>query len=133
MIDRKKAWKGLAFPGGHLEDGESLRECVEREILEETGVHLKDIQYKGIANFYNPITGSRHIISNYYAEVFDGEVKTECDEGELYWVSIDDLNKITMAEGMSYRIPLFFDKGTKELYVEWNEHLGYTKVKYYDL
>ena len=29
------------FPGGKLEDGESVHECIEREILEELGVRSK--------------------------------------------------------------------------------------------
>ncbi len=30
----------LQFPGGHLEENETLEECLKREILEETGIEL---------------------------------------------------------------------------------------------
>ena len=30
------------FPGGHLESGETFKECLEREVLEETGILLVD-------------------------------------------------------------------------------------------
>ena len=35
---RAKSWKGIAFPGGHAEPGESLLACAVREIYEETAV-----------------------------------------------------------------------------------------------
>lgn len=30
------------FPGGHLEESESLNDCLKREILEETGIEIDD-------------------------------------------------------------------------------------------
>lgn len=30
------------FPGGHLEENEALKECLKREILEETGISIED-------------------------------------------------------------------------------------------
>lgn len=32
----------LQFPGGHLEENETLEECLKREMLEETGIVLTD-------------------------------------------------------------------------------------------
>lgn len=32
----------LQFPGGHLEDDESLNDCLKREIKEETGIEIED-------------------------------------------------------------------------------------------
>lgn len=36
------SYKTYQFPGGHLEDGETLEECILREIKEETGIRIKD-------------------------------------------------------------------------------------------
>lgn len=47
--------KTYQFPGGHLEDGESLEECLLREITEETGMEIKDAKLKPFEKitFYN--------------------------------------------------------------------------------
>jgi len=34
------------FPGGHLEEKETLEECLKREVLEETGIELIDNEIK---------------------------------------------------------------------------------------
>ena len=36
----------LQFPGGHLEDDETLEQCLKREILEETGIEIEDNEIK---------------------------------------------------------------------------------------
>ena len=38
--------KTYQFPGGHLEDGETLEECLLREIEEETGIEIHDAELK---------------------------------------------------------------------------------------
>ena len=32
------------FPGGHLEENESFKDCLKREIMEETGINIEDNQ-----------------------------------------------------------------------------------------
>ena len=133
MINRTKSWKGWAFPGGHLENGESIIDCVKREIYEETGVVMENPIFKGIANVYNTVTLKRHIIYNFSCSEYTGVVKTCCDEGEIKWINMSEIEALPMAEGMEYRIPLFIKDKRQELYIEWNEEQGYTSVNYYEM
>ncbi|MFX3675049.1 MAG: NUDIX domain-containing protein [Paenisporosarcina sp.] len=41
----KNPSRGLEFPGGKVEEGETLEEAVKRETLEETGAMLSDIKW----------------------------------------------------------------------------------------
>lgn len=131
MIDRKKSWRGWAFPGGHLENGESMLECIIREMKEETGLIIEKVCYKGMTNIHNTKRQTRHIISNYVAYAYQGSLKDTCDEGLLKWIEIDNIERLDLAEGMEYRLPLFFSDKTQELYIEWDEENGYTNVRYY--
>ena len=40
------SYKTYQFPGGHLEEGETLEECLLREIKEETGIEICDAKLK---------------------------------------------------------------------------------------
>ena len=39
-----------AFPGGHLEFNESIEACAKREVLEETGIRIKNLLYGPYTN-----------------------------------------------------------------------------------
>lgn len=76
----KDKWIGI---GGHLENGESPEEGIQREVAEETGLRLLQYQYRGIITFvYNQQTEYMHLFTS---NSFEGTL-TDCDEGELAWV-----------------------------------------------
>lgn len=39
-----------SFPGGHLEHGESIIDCAKREVLEETGIKIKNPKLLCVSN-----------------------------------------------------------------------------------
>lgn len=51
-----------ALPGGHLELHESFEECARREVLEETGLELDNLQYMTAVNSPR-IDGTKHYIT----------------------------------------------------------------------
>ena len=51
--------KTYQFPGGHLENGETLKQALLREIKEETGIEFKNILIK-------PFQKITHYCKNYY-------------------------------------------------------------------
>lgn len=130
MINRIKSWPGWAFPGGHLEYGESMMRCATREFQEETGLCVGALRFKGVANIFNTVTKERHIIFNYVAEGFTGTLSAG-GEGRVAWIELDKIPDLPLAEGMEYRLPLFLEEGIRELYIEWDEENYYTKVEYH--
>lgn len=58
----------IAFPGGHLEEGESFRDCAIRETSEELGVDIKNIEVFGIL-------GTNASFNGLLSKTFVGEIK----------------------------------------------------------
>lgn len=120
--DRIKSWKGLSFPGGHVEDGESIVESTIREIKEETGLTISNLELCGIVYWVNDETGERYFVFNYRTEVFRGELLKETDEGKVFWVDKDELPTLNLSDGLKERLPMFLDKKYSEGFGTWNEH-----------
>jgi len=49
VLKNRPAWQkgSFNFPGGHVEANESFEDCAKRELIEETGIELKDIIHCG--------------------------------------------------------------------------------------
>lgn len=65
-----------SVPGGYLEFGETFEECAAREVLEETGVNIKNIrQYWAVNNVFG--SEEKHSITVFMlADLSQGTAKT---------------------------------------------------------
>ena len=83
--------------GGHVEEGESPVDCIRREVLEETGLMLNSVRNRGFITF---VLGdeTEHTFL-FTSDDFEGELNTNCDEGELSWVDIDKVMDLNIWDG----------------------------------
>ena len=88
-------WIGV---GGKLKKGESPEECIQREIIEETGIEIRNLQMHGFVVFPSLYYGEDEGMFVYTADYFHGNIK-DCDEGILQWVKIEDFSKLKMWKG----------------------------------
>ena len=92
--ENKDKWIGV---GGKLEEGESPEDCVVREVREETGLTLRNYQYRGFITFVSNQWGTEYM-HLFTATEYDGEIK-ECDEGTLEWVEKTRIDELNLWEG----------------------------------
>ena len=90
----KDKWIGI---GGKFEGEETPDECLLREAKEETGLILTNWRCRGVVTFLCDTYEGEYMYL-FTADGFEGEL-TECDEGELEWVSRDFLGSLPMWEG----------------------------------
>ena len=65
-------WSGLTFPGGHVEPGETVVASVIREVQEETGLTVSNLQNCGYIQWYNPVKQSQYFVFLFKTCTFSG-------------------------------------------------------------
>ncbi|HJC48730.1 MAG TPA: 8-oxo-dGTP diphosphatase [Candidatus Lachnoclostridium pullistercoris] len=100
-------WIGV---GGHVEGTESPGECLEREVMEETGLKLTSYRFRGIVTFV-PEPGKAEYMCVYTADGFEGELR-ECNEGELKWIPKKEVETLNLWEGDRLFLPLLMKDDT---------------------
>ena len=87
-------WIGV---GGKFEPGETPEACARREALEETGLILDELSYRGIVLFESNEAPAEEM-HLFTSRAFHGEIK-DCDEGVLEWIEKTRLFRLPIWEG----------------------------------
>ncbi len=104
LMVRTRKWSNKwGIPGGKIERGEEAETAVRREVLEETGLELREVRFAMVQDCVDP--GEFHrpahfLLLNYTAEATGDAVRLNDEAEEFCWVGLDealamDLNRPT--------------------------------------
>ena len=119
--DRVKSWKGLSFPGGHIENNESIVDSAIREVKEETGHEVRNLNSCGIIHWLNNKTFDRYLVFLFKTADYSGDFIPECDEGRNLWITIDELRNTPSENQMLKYLPMFLEDNYNEAFGSWND------------
>ena len=126
--ERYKKWSGYAFPGGHIEEGESLAESVIREVYEETGLTIADPKLVAVKDW--PLDdGGRYIVFCYKATEFTGQLRSS-EEGEVSWVEKDQLEQLDLSYDMLPLLEVMEDPDLSEYYYRKRTDDDWEKLRF---
>lgn len=105
--DRKDPdWPGIVFPGGHVEPRESFVDSVIREVKEETGLDIANVQLCGIKQWTAKDDSYRYVVLLYKTNTYSGELKSS-EEGDVFWIHRDELENYVMPDGFEAMVEVF--------------------------
>ena len=118
-------FRGLTFPGGHVEPGESFVESVIREVHEETGLTIADPVLCGIKQFPTE-SGARYVVLFFKASKYSGHIRSS-EEGLVYWLPRQSLPAQKLAPDMLDMIRVMESENLSEfMYYQENGIWKYT-------
>ena len=86
---------------GYVEPGETLEECVKREVFEETGIEVTNIKYVESQSWPFP----DQLMIGFTADYAGGEPKLQPEEiQEVLWFSKDNLPPIPKPGSLAYKL-----------------------------
>lgn len=110
LMQRRSDSGNWSFPGGVMEIGETLEQCVIRETEEETGL---DIEITGILGIY---TDPEHVIAyadgevrqefniTFYGRVIGGRIEVSSESTEVRFLRLEELETVPVHETVRLRL-----------------------------
>lgn len=121
---RELSWAGVAFPGGHVEKGESFYCSALREVKEETGLIVSQLKFCGVVHWCNLDTNERYLVFLYKTTHFAGELLEHTEEGPNFWASIEDIPTMECSPHFLNYLSLFQKEQPGEFFATESEKEG---------
>ena len=122
MERRVKYWRGITFPGGHPEPGESLYDSAVREVKEETGLTVRDLIPCGMVHWAHE-NGDRYFVFLYKTCCYEGALLPGTDEGAVFWADPQSFAPADYSPNFETYLRRFLSDDARELYYRWNDEI----------
>lgn len=130
MVHRNKRSDDLHYGkynglGGKLDSGESVTDCMKREILEESGLTVEQLKLRGTISW--PGFGKRG--EDWFGFIFrierwSGTPHTGNHEGTLEWVELANVLNLPLWESDPLFLPMVFDESPAVFHGVMPYHAG---------
>jgi len=109
-------WNAYVVPGGHVEESESEKEALRREIREELGIEISNIE-KAMEHIKEPSedfhdTSTRFHFIDFFAKADSCNIKPNKEVSKYNWFDIDEALKLPLVDS------------TKQLVKKFKEYFG---------
>jgi 8-oxo-dGTP diphosphatase len=105
-----------SIPGGMLELGETVRQGVEREALEETGLVVRAIKLLGVFDRVVPDSQGKilyhYVLIDFLCKRVSGELQAGADAAEAHWFTPEELTQLPLPKDTAEVVRLAFAKAS---------------------
>lgn len=110
-----------ALPGGNVEDNESVKETLIRELQEELGIEINVKELFSVAETYNPVKKSSILHLTFLADIARGVPSPNKEETSalgIEWIELDSITTKNLYPNISTQIKMSKDN------LHANKYLG---------
>ncbi len=115
FLAKQKKWEDKwTIPGGHLDYGEHLQDCAKREVKEETGMDVSNIEFIGIQEsvFSKEYYKEKHMVFvDFCGKAEDNEVVLNDEMQEYQWIDPQDALRLNLGSSTKKLIENFIELG----------------------
>jgi 8-oxo-dGTP diphosphatase len=101
------------FPGGQVEEGETIPQALKREVLEETGVV---VEVKSLVGIYSNIRKPSIVNMDFICKYISGELRVSPESIEVEWVNREEALKRVKRQVILKRLKSMLEFSGKIVY-----------------
>lgn len=87
LLIRSPRYEDWEFPGGQVEESETIPQALEREVFEETGIHVR---VKSLVGIYSNTCKPSIVNLDFICEYLSGEPKEGVESSAVEWVDPEE-------------------------------------------
>jgi nucleoside triphosphatase len=100
LLLKSDKWRNkFVIPGGHIELGETMEDALKREVKEETGLDIYDIEFVSLQEFIfdESFHERKHFIFiDFVCKTDSEEVVLNFESQEYAWVSLEEASRLPL-------------------------------------